>query len=335
MLNTSTFSPGMPVQAYCVEFNARLVELLRRIAVLFFIVLAVILPVWSAGEDSIAVIYPDIGEPYRDIFNEIIKGVEDRVGTQVSSYPVSADTDILALKDRLLHQNAKVVIALGRQGMKTATTLNDGAVVVGGVLTVPESDAKRQPVITLSPDPALLFARMKALMPTTKRIFVVYNPGFNSWLIKLAKEAASAQGLDLVVFPANDLRGAVQSYQKIFSEANGRSDVVWLPQDPITVEENSILPLVLQDSWNQGIAVISSNFGHVRRGVLFALYPDNEALGKRLAGLAEDILNSEAKTEITGLMTLLDVQSAVNVRTAKHLGINPMRLKGFNLNFPE
>ena len=335
MLNTSTFSPGMPVQAYCVEFNARLVELLRRIAVLFFIVLAVILPVWSAGEDSIAVIYPDIGEPYRDIFNEIIKGVEDRVGTQVSSYPVSADTDIAALKDRLLHQNAKVVIALGRQGMKTATTLNDGAVVVGGVLTVPESDAKRQPVITLSPDPALLFARMKALMPTTKRIFVVYNPGFNSWLIKLAKEAASAQGLDLVVFPANDLREAVQSYQKIFSEANGRSDVVWLPQDPITVEENSILPLVLQDSWNQGIAVISSNFGHVRRGVLFALYPDNEALGKRLAGLAEDILNSEAKTEITGLMTLLDVQSAVNVRTAKHLGINPMRLKGFNLNFPE
>ena len=335
MLNTSTFSPGMPVQAYCVEFNARLVELLRRIAVLFFIVLAVILPVWSAGEDSIAVIYPDIGEPYRDIFNEIIKGVEDRVGTQVSSYPVSADTDILALKDRLLHQNAKVVIALGRQGMKTATTLNDGAVVVGGVLTVPESDAKRQPVITLSPDPALLFARMKALMPTTKRIFVVYNPGFNSWLIKLAKEAASAQGLELVVYPANDLRVAVQSYQKIFSEANGRSDVVWLPQDPITVEENSILPLVLQDSWNQGIAVISSNFGHVRRGVLFALYPDNEALGKRLAGLAEDILNSEAKTEITGLMTLLDVQSAVNVRTAKHLGINPMRLKGFNLNFPE
>ena len=335
MSNTPSFSAGMPVQTCRMEFDGRLVELLRRVVALFFIVVAITIPVWSAGEDAIAVIYPDIGEPYRNIFDEIIKGVEDKVGTQVSSYPVSADTDIVALKDRLLHQNAKVVIALGRQGMKTATTLNDGAVVVGGVLTVPESDAKRQPVITLSPDPALLFARMKALMPTTKRIFVVYNPGFNSWLIKLAKDAASAQGLDLVVFPANDLRGAVQSYQKIFSEADGHNDVIWLPQDPITVEENSILPLVLQDSWNQGIAVISSNFGHVRRGVLFALYPDNEALGKRLAGLAEDILNSNAATAKTGLMTLLDVQSAVNVRTAKHLGINPMLLKGFNTSFPE
>jgi len=335
MLNNPTLSPGLPVHASRIEFNSRLIELLRGSATLFLLVLVLILPVWSAGEDAIAVIYPDIGEPYRDIFNEMIKGIEKQVGADVSSYPVSADTNIAALKDQLLRQKAKVVIALGRQGMKTATTLNDGAVVVGGVLTVPASEATRQPVITLSPDPALLFARMKALMPMTKRIFVVYDPGFNSWLIKLAKDAASAQGLQLVVFPAQDLRGAAQAYQRIFSEADGRSDVLWLPQDPTTVEENSILPLVLQDSWNQNVAVISSNFGHVRRGVLFALYPDNEALGKRLAGLAEDILNSRAKTEFTGLMTLLDVQSAVNLRTAKHLGISPMRLKNFNLTFPE
>ncbi len=335
MLNTSTFSPGLPVHSPRIEFNSRLIELSRSVAVLFFIALAVILPVWSAGEDAIAVIYPDIGEPYRAIFDEMIKGIEEQVGTDVSSYPVKADTDIAALKVRLQQQKARVVIALGRQGMNTATLLNNGAVVVGGVLTVPESEAKRQPVITLSPDPALLFARMKALMPMMKRIFVVYDPGFNSWLIKLAKDAASAQGLELVVYQAQDLRGAVQSYQKIFSEADGRSDVLWLPQDPTTVEENSILPLVLQDSWNQSIAVISSNFGHVRRGVLFALYPDNEALGKSLASLAEGILNKGSEAGKPGMMTLHDVQSAVNVRTAKHLGINPVRLNGFNLTFPE
>jgi putative ABC transport system substrate-binding protein len=335
MIGATPFSPGMPALTCCIEFKSRSVELLRFVALLFLAALAVTLPVWSADEDAIAVIYPDIGAPYRDIFEEIIKGVEDKVGTHVSSFPVSSDTDIAELKSRLLHEKTKVVIALGRQGMKTATVLNTGAVVVGGVLTVPEGDARRQPVITLSPDPALLFSRMKALMPMVKRIFVVYDPGFNSWLIKLAKDAASAQGLELLAYQAQDLRGAVQSYQKIFSEADGRSDAVWLPQDPTTVEENSILPLVLQESWNQSIAVFSSNFGHVRRGVLFSLYPDNEALGKRLAGLAEDILNSDATTAMTGLMTLLDVQSAVNFRTAKHLGINPMRLKSFNTSFPE
>ena len=336
MIVAPPFTPQMLAPSSRAKFKSRLVaQLLRVFPLLFLIFLAATLPVWSAGEDAIAVIYPDIGQPYRGIFMEMIKGVEDKVGTHVSSYPVSNDTDIADLKTRLLHEKIRVVIALGRQGMMTANALNNKAVVVGGVLTVPEKDASRQPVVTLSPDPALLFARMKKLLPMTKRIFVVYDPGYSEWIIKHAKDAASTQGLELVAYQAQDLRSAMQSYQKIFSEANGQSDALWLPQDPTTVEESTVLPLVLQESWNRSIAVFSSNFGHVRRGVLFSLYPDNEALGKRLAGLAEDILNSDAATEMTGLMTLLDVQSAINVRTAKHLGVNQMRLKDFSTLFPE
>ena len=192
-----------------------------------------------------------------------------------------------------------------------------------------------QPIISLSPDPALLFARMKTLRQSIKRVFVVYDPNFNGWLIKLAKDAAAAQGLELVAYAAEDMRSAVQFYQKFFSAADSRNDALWLPQDPTTVEESSILPLVLQNSWNQGIAVFSSNFGHVRRGVLFSLYPDNVALGKSLAGLAEDILNSSGEPARRDMMPLRDVQSAVNLRTAKHLGINPGRLKSFDTTFSE
>ena len=103
---------------------------------------------------------------------------------------------------------------------------------------------------------------------------------------------------------------------------------------PTTVEDSSILPLVLQESWNSNIAVFSSNFGYVRRGVLFSLYPDNAGLGKSLAGLAQDILVTGDYGK-HGLMPLRDVQSAVNSRTAKHLGINPNRLQSFNKIFPE
>lgn len=332
-------SPDIPVPVIHENSLSRLREKgsIALCAVLFFsLVLAVISPVWSAGGDAIAVIYPDIGEPYRNIFEVIIKGVEDKVGTHVAIYPVSSDTDIAELKARLLHQKTRVMIALGRQGMVTATALNsDIRVVVGGVLTVPENEARGQPVITLSPDPALLFARMKTLRPSIKRVFVVYDPGFNDWLIKLAKDAANAQGLELVVYKAQDLRSTLRFYQDIFSAADSGNDALWLPQDPTTVEDSSILPLVLQESWNQGIAVFSSNFGHVRRGVLFSLYPDNEAMGKSLAGLAEDILNSEGESGRRGLMSLRDVQGAVNLRTAKHLGINPARLKSFDTTFPE
>jgi putative ABC transport system substrate-binding protein len=289
----------------------------------------------AAGENMIAVIYPDIGEPYREIFTKIIVGIEDKAGTGLSKYPLRSDTDITMLKASLLSQHTKVVIALGRQGMKTAMALNSGIdVVVGGVLTVPENEARGQPVISLSPDPALLFARMKALMPATKRVFVVYDPGINGWLIKLAKEAAHVQELELITYEAHDLHSAVKFYQEIFSAADSHSDVLWLPQDSTTVEESSVLPLVLQESWSQDIAVFSSNFVHVRRGVLFSLYPDNVALGKSLAGLAQGMLVS-GNDGTHGMLPLRDVQSAVNLRTAQHLGITSARYQDFDLIFPE
>jgi len=318
-----------------VEAMSRLAALLLGVGLFLFSALAVTSPAWAAEEDRIAVIYPDIGEPYRGIFAKIIEGIEDKLGTRVATHPVRADTDIGVLKASLLRQNTKVVIALGRQGMKTATALSDGIrVVVGGVLTVPENEARGQPVISLTPDPAFLFIRMKALMPAVKRVYVVYDPGFSGWLMELAKEAARAQGLELVAHEAQDLRSAVRFYQEIFSAADARHDALWLPQDSTTVEERSILPLVLQESWNQGIAVFSSNSSHVRRGVLFSLYPDNVALGKSLAGLAQGILISGDYAR-RGMMPLRDVQSAVNLRTAKHLGLDPARQQGFDTTYPE
>jgi putative ABC transport system substrate-binding protein len=58
-------------------------------------------------------------------------------------------------------------------------------------------------------------------------------------------------------------------------------------------------------------------------------------MGKSLADLATTILNSEGDSASHGMMPLRDVQSAVNLRTAKHLGINTGRQAGFDIAFPE
>lgn len=332
MADAPTFLPGMlSVFIRHAGSRSRLAPLITGAALLLLAALSMTSPARAAG-DVIAVIYPDIGEPYRGIFEKIIEGIEGKAGVSGANYPVSDDTDISGLKDSLQHQNARVVIGLGRQGMKAAAALGDGIkVVVGGVLTVPEKEALEIPVISLSPDPELLFARMKALKPGTRRVYVVYNPSYNGWLMRLAKEDARVQGLELVAYEAQDLRSAVRYYEEIFAAADGRSDVLWLPQDPTTVEENSILPLVLQKSWNQSIAVFSSNVSHVRRGVLFSLYPDNAGLGRSLAGLAQGILISGEYGK-RGMMPLRDVQSAGNLRTAKHLGISQ---QSFDMTLPE
>src|SRR5471030_899749 len=92
-------------------------------------------------------------------------------------------------------KNGKVVIALGRQGLKAAAMLDPAqGVVVGGVGTAP--DAERLNGISLAPDPALLFGMLKTLLPGIRRVIVVYNPASNEAQIRLAREAARGLGLE-------------------------------------------------------------------------------------------------------------------------------------------
>lgn len=288
------------------------------------------------GPDAIAVIFPDIGEPYRSIFMKIIEGIEDQLKTRVKAVPVGNNTEAPELNAQLKRQGVRVVIALGQRGYKLATGLDkDIGVIVGGVLTVPEPDHSQFTVISLTPDPNLLFSQLKNLIPGIKRVIVVYNPNNNEWLIRLARLAAKNQGLELQTIEARDLASAAHQYEAVFAAADGRFDSVWLPQDSTTVEESTIMPLVLKESWNKGVPIFSSNFLHVKKGALFALYPNNLEMGRNLASSAQTLLAGD--TSKRGVIPLKDVQAALNTRTASRIGlaIGQQKQRAFDFIFPE
>jgi len=140
--------------------------------------------------------------------------------------------------------------------------------------------------------------------------------------------------LELAVFPVQDLKTALRTYNEIFASADPRKDALWLPQDSTTVEETSVLPLVLQETWNRNLVFFSSSVLHVKRGALFSLYPDNLELGRSLANEAR--LIAAGNTPASGIAALKNVLVAVNVRTASHLGINlELKRQSFDLVFPE
>jgi len=285
---------------------------------------------------SLAVVYPDIGEPFRSVFAAIIEGVEDRVKGRVASFALGVAGNPQDVLNELRRREIRAVIALGRNGLKLAASLDrQVSVVAAGVLSVPEGEAQAFPVYSLAPDPALLFARLRALNPAVKKVMVVYDPRQNAWLIKLARDAAKGAGVELQTYEAEDLRTAVRAYQEALASADPRRDALWLPQDSTTVEDSAVLPLVLRQAWNQSLTVFSSSVTHVKRGVLFALYPNNTELGRVLAGVALAQLGASAGTP-RGVLALRDVLLAVNTRTANHLGLSleasPLR---FSLVYPE
>ena len=290
----------------------------------------------SPGAGAVAVIYPDIGEPYRSVFAKIVEGIEDGTKLAVRSYPIRADQDLAVLNANLKRNGTRVVIALGRQGLKATSALDrDIPVVVGGVLAVPEAENRNLTGVSLTPDPALLFARLKSLLPGVKRVQVIYNPQQNDWLIRIARDAAKVHGLELVTHEARDLATAARLYEGVFAASDARRDAVWLPQDATTVDETTILPLVLKESWNRNVPVFSSSFLHVKKGALFALYPNNIELGRTLASSALAAMSGDTRRR--GILPLREVQTAVNLRTASHLGlsISDQQQRSFDFIFPE
>ncbi len=284
---------------------------------------------------NIAVLYPDLGEPYRGIFVKIIEGIEAQAGARVASYAVGGGMSAQDVVSNLKRQDIKVVIALGRQGLKAASGLErDFGVVAGGVVSVPESDGRSIQVVSLAPDPGMLFERLKRFMPGAKRVIVVYDPRHNAWLMRLARDAARRHGLELQAIEVQDLKGAVRVYQDLLASADAKTDALWLPQDATTVEETSVLPLVLDSAWKRNLAVFSSSVAHVKRGALFSLYPNNVALGRQLATSAQNYAAGSGAASAP--VPLKEALLAVNVRTASHLGLQlSASQQGFDMVFPE
>ncbi len=283
---------------------------------------------------QVAVLFPDIREPYRGIFTKIIDGIEEKLNGKVVTVAVPALPNFGELLDNLKRQKVRVVVGLGRQGVSLAYQLDrDFAVMGGAVLSASEEESKAMRLYSLMPDPALLFARAKYFHPQIKRVTVVYDPRQNAWLIKHAREAAKNIHIELHAHEAQDLKAAMVIYQQFLAKAETGRDALWLPQDSSTVQESAVLPTVLRGAWDRNLMIFSSNLQHVEKGVLFALYPNNLELGRDIGTAARSLNVAQSGR---GMQALRAVQAAINTSTASHLGINLAKLSTqFDIIFPE
>lgn len=285
----------------------------------------------AVADDSAAIIYPDAGGAYRGVFESIVQGIEDQ---RLKTRKIALRDDMTReeVAARVAASGAKSVIALGRQGVAAALDLSaDHTVFVSGIQTQPPGNRGINGIL-LAPDPALVLARLKSLVPTVRRIFVVYNSRNNEWLIKNAREDAAAAGIEIVTRDVSDLRESVRAFQEVVSNADGRRDAIWLINDDSIFSEDYVLPFILKEAWNRSIPVVSNNVSHVKRGALFALFPDNYALGRSLAQL----VLANGSNSSRNLLPLRDVRVAVNLQTANHLALNLSyaQQRGFDLIFP-
>ncbi len=285
----------------------------------------------NASANTLAVLYPEAPAPYKQVFDQIIEGIDLQHKDRLLRYPLEKSFDPRQLLRQLENDRVDSVVTLGRRGFSFVPQLEDNYPYVSGALPLaPNGQISGVSLIT---DPNNLFEQLQKLSPATKRVFVVYSE-HNRWLIDRARLAAKRKGLTLEAIAVSNLQDALATYKRILRRVNSGSDAIWLPLDKVTANEKVILPMLLREAWDDRLVLFSSKPLHVKRGVLFSIYPSNTATGVRLAEMIEQIFRRHAQP---GIETSRSGNVGVNLRTASHLGLefSPTMKRGFYRTFPQ
>jgi len=290
-----------------------------------------------AKPPTVGVIYPEVREPYRTVFEEIARGMEQELGSAVIHYQLSESqiTNPAVLQEQLRADSIDVAVTLGRAGVYVAKSLDPALpIVIGATVLHPNEVPSNATAISLTPAPEAMFAYLKQLVPEIKKITVIYDPRQSAWEVDHAVQAAKNLGLQLNAQATGNLKDSSDLYRQLLDTAQDSTEALWLPRENAAMDEQSLLPEILKEAWEKNFVVFSSNLEHVRKGVLFSLFPDNFGMGRSLANLALRKMRGEQTGSTVQL--LKDLQVAVNLRTADHLGlrISNQTRREFALVFP-
>jgi len=269
----------------------------------------------------LAVIVPEASASYRDIFTEIVKGIEARPGARVQRFLLRNNLPRLAkwLGEQEA-QGAAAVIALGWRSIAAARGLRTTLPVIAGAAVLdPRWRAEGLSGITLRINPNFMLRRLRLLAPVVRQVHMVHDAASHTCLVEEAQAAAACLGLGLFNYPVSNAPGVrVRAYRALLDQGLARHDAVWLCEEWPDAEQDLILAMLLEAAWGSGLAVFSEHPAHAGRGALFALLPDYTRLGGQLAQMARLHVKYTAPPAI---IPLPDAALLINLRMAQHLRV--------------
>ena len=159
------------------------------------------------------------------------------------------------------------------------------------------------------------FRTMRLVLPSMKRIGVLYDPEKTGHLVEEARLLSKSMGLELVVKQVNTEKEVPPALRALLSQV----EALWLVPDSTVLTEDS-LKFVLGTALDFNVPVIGFSSELVRSGALLGLSVSYEDVGRQACLLAKKILSDQTQP-FTTTFPPERLRLALNLKTARFLGI--------------
>jgi len=159
------------------------------------------------------------------------------------------------------------------------------------------------------------FSAMRSVLPSLKRIGVLYDPEKTGHLVEEARLLAKSMGIELVAKQVNTEKEVPPALRALLSQV----EALWLVPDSTVLTEDS-LKFVLGTALDLNVPIIGFSSELVRSGALVGLSVSYEDVGRQAGVLAKKMLTDEYKPS-SATLPPDRLRLALNLKTAKFLGI--------------
>ncbi|HAM50564.1 MAG TPA: hypothetical protein DCP92_07640 [Nitrospiraceae bacterium] len=281
----------------------------------FFALLAsfvfVLQPIISEAHDVAVIKSADI-KPYDDA----LSGFESSCDCTIKEIPYQ-ESDRTAIPKSIAQLHPDAVFAIGMDAFQGAQVMKNIPVVYAMVPQLPSPLTAKQNFygvsMTVSPEKQL--DTILELIPTAKRIGIIYDPQKTESFVREASQGALAKGIILIIRKANkpsDVLSLIASMQ-------GKIDVFWMLPDTTVINAETVNSLLLFSFQNK-VPIFTFAAKYVEMGALAALSIDPVDLGFQAGEIAKKLLD-KSKGQIAAQVAPRKTVLTINKTIAKKLGI--------------
>ncbi len=300
------------------EGSTRLKTVRWQIVLIFFCLFGLMSN--SRGEPNltIGVLYPKLRAPYNQVFVSIVASLREQSSAKIMTYGYDQGDSSETIQKWAETQGLRHLIGLGRGSVALVSPLEARhgiKAVFGGSAFYPQKDPLFS-AVSLVPAPHCLLDELVQLQPRVKQVHVVAPDSFLSYL-EDAADYANSIGLTLDIHRSGTVQETAQHYKTLLKEMNPKSEAIWLVQAGRGFDK-TLLKDVLKKAWQRDLITISNSVAHVKKGILFTCYSEDESHAAQLLKMIISRTSSDSKHQFALADTF---RKSINVRTGKHLGL--------------